>query len=406
MLIKCPECELQVSDKAIICPHCGYPLKDVSKIKNISSTKRKRLPNGFGQISKINNRNLRKPYRAMITVGKDETGHPICKLLEPQAYFETYNDAYTALIEYNRNPYEISSITMKELYNEWIEEYKKTVGPESVNQSRRAWAYCSSIYNMKVVNIRVKHLKECLENGCVIKKGVRKTPTSRMKNLIKTNFNLMFDYALANEIITNNRARFFKLDSEIIEENRIHKGHINYSEEELELLWNNVDSCPGADIVLIQCYSGWRPKEMENISLDDVDLDNWTMHGGVKTEAGKNRVIPIHPRIRPLVKNLYDDAAKNGLEYLFHCDYKKKKNLRLTNHYFSIIVKSLIASLKISEEHKPHDGRVTFVTRAKKYKVDEYAIKYFVGHTINDITEKVYTKREKDWFESEMKKIK
>ena len=24
MLIKCPECELQVSDKAAFCPHCGY----------------------------------------------------------------------------------------------------------------------------------------------------------------------------------------------------------------------------------------------------------------------------------------------------------------------------------------------------------------------------------------------
>ena len=27
MLIKCPECELQVSNKAIACPHCGYPFK-------------------------------------------------------------------------------------------------------------------------------------------------------------------------------------------------------------------------------------------------------------------------------------------------------------------------------------------------------------------------------------------
>ncbi|MEQ2827819.1 MAG: zinc-ribbon domain-containing protein [Anaerobutyricum hallii] len=25
-LIKCPECELQVSDKALSCPHCGFPL--------------------------------------------------------------------------------------------------------------------------------------------------------------------------------------------------------------------------------------------------------------------------------------------------------------------------------------------------------------------------------------------
>lgn len=31
MIEKCPECELPVSDKAITCPHCGYPLKEFSK---------------------------------------------------------------------------------------------------------------------------------------------------------------------------------------------------------------------------------------------------------------------------------------------------------------------------------------------------------------------------------------
>ena len=31
-LIKCPECDLQVSDKAISCPHCGYPLD--AKLQN------------------------------------------------------------------------------------------------------------------------------------------------------------------------------------------------------------------------------------------------------------------------------------------------------------------------------------------------------------------------------------
>lgn len=27
-LIKCPECEREVSDKAVSCPHCGYPIND------------------------------------------------------------------------------------------------------------------------------------------------------------------------------------------------------------------------------------------------------------------------------------------------------------------------------------------------------------------------------------------
>ena len=48
-LIKCPECNLQVSDKAISCPHCGYPLdsKAIKRQYN-KSTKRKRITNGFG----------------------------------------------------------------------------------------------------------------------------------------------------------------------------------------------------------------------------------------------------------------------------------------------------------------------------------------------------------------------
>lgn len=53
----------------------------------------------------------------------------------------------------------------------------------------------------------------------------------------------------------------------------------------------------------------------------------------------------------------------------------------------------------------PHDGRVTFVTFAKKYNVDEYAIKYIVGHKIKDLTERVYTKREIEWLQKELAKI-
>lgn len=111
MLTLCPECSLQVSDKALSCPHCGYPLKDTlsTNITVKRSTRRRRLPNGFGQISELKTRNLRKPFRAMVTVGKDAHGKPICKLLKPVSYFETYNEAYQALMEYNKHPYDIAA---------------------------------------------------------------------------------------------------------------------------------------------------------------------------------------------------------------------------------------------------------------------------------------------------------
>ncbi len=65
----------------------------------------------------------------MVTVRKTPEGKPIVNPLKPKAYFKTYMDAYEALVEYNKNPYDLdtASMTMAELYEKWSEEYFKTV---------------------------------------------------------------------------------------------------------------------------------------------------------------------------------------------------------------------------------------------------------------------------------------
>lgn len=124
MLIQCPECNKEISNKAIACPNCGFPISEPTNKQRRKSNRRKRLPNGFGQITEI--KGLRKPFRVSVTVGKNDVGRPICKLLKPDAYFKTYNDAYSALLEYNKKPYELSSIiTMNELFERWFEVYSK-----------------------------------------------------------------------------------------------------------------------------------------------------------------------------------------------------------------------------------------------------------------------------------------
>ena len=162
MLTKCPECELQISDKALSCPHCGYPLQpNMISRKPRKTNKKRRLPNGFGQISEIKNRNLRNPFRAMVTIGKTSIGRPICKPLKPESFFPTYNDAYTALIEYNKNPYDLEpSITVKQLYNRWTEEYFENLKSDSSTRTiTSAWAYCSSVYDMRASDLRARHIK-------------------------------------------------------------------------------------------------------------------------------------------------------------------------------------------------------------------------------------------------------
>ena len=63
-------------------------------------------------------------------------------------------------------------------------------------------------------------------------------------------------------------------------------------------------------------------------------------------------------------------------------------------------------SYELSSAHRPHDPRKTFISLAKYYGVDEYAIKKVVGHKISDLTDAVYTTKPDDWLFKEMKKKK
>lgn len=411
MLIKCPECELQVSDKAPACPHCGYPMKPTVKRKpRAKNNKRRRLPNGFGQISEIKNRNLRNPFRAMVTVGKTPEGRPISKPLKPESYFSTYNDAYAALVEYNKNPYDLEpSITVKELYDKWSEEYFKTLKAEgSVRGVESAWAYCSAVYGMRVMDVRARHIKGCMEEGTATVRGKEQHPSASMKNKIKSLFNLMLDYALEYELVDRNYSRTFNLTEETIKEiQTVKQEHIPFSEEEMGRLWAHVDDKRFVDVMLIQCYSGWRPQELGLLELKNIDLENWTFQGGMKTDAGMDRVVPIHSKIRPLVERKYKEALSIGSKYLFNCtDGRSGKPTMMTYQRYQKGFGMVRDELKLNPEHRPHDGRKHFVTAAKKAGVDEYAIKYMVGHKISDITEKVYTQREFEWLKTEIEKIK
>lgn len=408
MLIKCPECELQVSDKAMTCPHCGYPMKSPEKQKRPrKSTKRRRLPNGFGQISEIKSKYLRKPFRAVVTVGKTPEGRPICKPLKPEAYFATYNEAYQALVEYNKNPYDLQpAITMEELYKQWLPVYEKTVSDTKPMES--AWAYCSGIYRMRVMDVRARHVKGCMEEGTAVVRGVKQTPNATMKNKIKTLFNQMLDYALEYELVDRNYSRTFKLTDETIKEiQTVKKEHIAFTDGEMELLWAALGELPGIDILLIQCYSGWRPQELGLLEIKNIDLENWTFKGGIKTDAGTDRTVPIHSRIRDLVIGKYKEAEELGSEYLLNwvVSGRGSRNLKLTYPRYQKAFEKTVAELHLNPDHRPHDGRTHFVTSCKRYGVDEYAIKYMVGHKISDITEKVYTKRKFEWLKQEIEKI-
>lgn len=415
MLLKCPECDLQVSDKALICPHCGFSLAQKGKKKRRSSStrRRRRLPNGFGSITKVTDQYLREPFRVRVTVGKDPFGKPILKNLKPKAMFSTYNEAYEALVEYNRNPYDLDDdITVSKLYEKWTEEYFSTIGDASQRTIKSAWAYCSSIYSMRAKDVRARHIKGCMNEGYRIETRGKKTgekvyPSAETKSRIKSLFNLMLDYALEYELVEKNYARTFEVSEDIIKEKEENvKDHIIFTEDELALLWENVGKIRFADWILIQMYMGWRPQELATIRLSEIHLDEWYACAGMKTDAGKQRIVPIHSKIKELVKKNYDEAVKLGSDRLFNDKGETHSgSYRITYDKYNYRFKKVISALNLNSEHRPHDPRKTFITRCKKAGVDEYALKEMVGHSVQDITESVYTVRDLEWLRADLEKM-
>lgn len=413
MLTSCPECRQSVSDKALSCPHCGFPLR-ISSPRPKSPPKRKhmRLPNGFGQISEIRSRNLRKPFRVLITVGRTNEGKPIVRPLRPVAYFETYNEAYQALVKYNAHPFDLSNTTtMQELYDAWVDSRKSKVDPSTLARYRTAWAYSSSIHSMLVRDVHISHLRNCIEHGTITYAGKLRTPQNNAKDSMKTLYNQLFDYAVSLEIVDKNYARMFTIDSGYV---RKPNSHIAYTDEELSTLWHSLDKHPIVDMILIQCYSGWRPGEMCDLLLSNIDLAQGIMVGGQKTKAGIDRTVPIHPRIFPLVKARYEKALAANSPYLFFTYRQKSMGSKRPKgqimkisygSYQDQLINEVIPLLSLNPAHKGHDGRVTFVTMAKNADLNEFAIKRLIGHHINDLTERVYTERSISWLQSELEKI-
>lgn len=405
MLIKCQECQNDVSDKAAFCPHCGFVFS-VKPRKKLNAAKKLRLPNGFGRITKISGKNLRNPYRAMVTVGTDPDGRPLGKILKPKGYFRTYNEAYQALMEYHKSPFDLDKdMTVEEVYEKWNEEHSRSVSKSYAYQMSCAWKYCDPIKKEPIRSVKPSHLKFILDNGVKIDKDGNEKPIPvNTKQDVKSLLLGVFGYAVERDLIDRNIARDVTISKDAEKKMRSAVNpHTNYTDDELKILWKHEDDL-FVRAVLIQCYSGWRPGELFGMKLIDVDLDNWTMTGGSKTENGKDRVVPIHSKIRHLVKENYELASKNGLSKLIVMESEGNiVNLAVTTMGNRMRAGGLPD--EITEKHRWHDGRVTFVSLAKRYDVDEYAIKRIIGHAIEDLTEKVYTVRDLEWLRSEIEKI-
>ncbi|MCD8153850.1 MAG: tyrosine-type recombinase/integrase [Clostridiales bacterium] len=373
-----------------------------------------RRSNGEGSVSYDKRRGT---YRARVTIGYDldeEKGK--CKQKTKDiGSFKTKGEASRALAEYLKYPLNIQmkDMTFAQLYEKWADDY--IAEHESYKyRIKAAYKYCSSIYNKKMRDISILDMKNCINKGYTTyvngeRKGQKQYASPETKTGIKYLFNHMFEYAVEARIVEHNYAREFSLDTKVFKE--IQKGRKEknpFSEEELIKLWKSVEFVPFADMIIYACYSGWRPRELLKIEIKDVDLENGFITGGMKTESGEERIVPIHSAVTDIVKKYYDDAIEIHSQYLFNDSSKKKGRSGLSYEQYAVRFNNVMNALKFERKFTPHCTRHTFISNAKARGVgmNEYILKRIVGHKIKDITENVYTHRDLSELKEEIELIK
>lgn len=370
-----------------------------------------------GEGSIIYDKRRKKPYRARVTIGweLDEESGKSKQILKDLGSYKTKGEASRALAEYLKNPFDLDNkdITFSQLYQQWYKDFMTEDHISHKYRIKAAYKYCSSLYNKRIRDITVLDMKNCIYKGTTIStrgknKGEEQFASPSTKESMKYLFNHLFGYATEARLVERNYAKDFSLDKKVMKQKEMeHKEKIPFSDEELEKLWKSMEFIPFADMIVYACYSGWRPSELIKLKVEDVDLENGFIKGGIKTTAGKNRLVPIHSLVKPIIEKYYNQAISIKSNYLFN-DTSKKKGIGLSYDQYLSRFNKVMKQLNFRAEITPHYTRHTFITNAKSRNVNmnEYILKLIVGHEIGDLTEHVYTHRELQDLKEEINKIK
>ena len=238
---------------------------------------------------------------------------------------------------------DMTSYTFKEVFEEFskvyiptkeeikIEEqtHKKTRGKFSKSNSgnlKAAFQNCKILHDRIYRDLTKLDFQEVINNT----KGCR-SKLYNIQNLCKK----LDEFALEKNIIDKAYAQFIKID---LDEEETHRKP--YSYDEIDLLWKNQGNLI-TDILIILLYTGMRIEELLNVETSNIHIEEKYMVGGLKTAYGKDRIIPLHSKIIPLILNYYNTDNKllfqdeNGLKIEYKRYYrdflKLKKELHL-NH--------------------------------------------------------------------------
>lgn len=335
--------QLGIDNDSAFCKYCGYKISTPPKKQGV-----KKRGNGQGSVYRLPN----GKWRAVATLGYKILDGAAKPMQKTKSDFRTKKDALEYLPQL-KNDIEIKKkISLSELYDIFVGTKKY----ERLSKSQRdklgyAWKRLSDVSFFDIKSITLENMQSTIDS---------KVSTYYPARDMKVMLNHLFDLAIRHGYIERNPVEYIELpESEKSKKDA-------WKPEEIESFWADWRSGNVfTGYILIMIYVGLRYGELP-ILKDNIHLDEKYMVGGIKTDAGIDRTIPIADSIIPIVK--------------FFFESNKRKLLEMNQDNFYSQYWSTIKRLGVRELN-PHCCRHTYFTRLASAGVQPGIITAAGGHT-------------------------
>lgn len=361
--MQCIKCKKEIPSGSIYCNHCG-------KKQTTEKRRSRKRANGQGSVRKLSG-NRSKPWAVVLPAQYTDTGKELRTYL---SYHPTKTEALNALnAVIAKGVSGAECYTLRQIYEEWERLKFRDLTRSSKDAYRAAYQYFEPLENRKFKDIKAVDVQEVIDHAVEQKK--KRATCEKIRSL----YSQLCQYAMSIDLITQNYAKFLKLPSIDKKEKEI------FTPEEIGRFKVAASESDTAKIVMILIYTGMRINELFLMKKQSVHLEAECpyMIGGLKTDAGKDRVLPFHPQIVPYIDYFMSQPgaylisnSKGGM--------KSYRNFKDREYY------PLLDTLGIDRTKTLHCTRHTFATALQAQGTAPEDIIKLMGHTDYSTTTENY----------------
>lgn len=360
--VNCVRCKKEIPEESRFCNHCGAPqeAKRTAKARG----------NGQGSVYKRGKR-----WVATVTLGYYiDPATNTTKRKTRSRTFDTKRDATQALSQLRYEAPRPKVVTFRQAYAAWFPTHR--AGKSTMGNYQAAFQWFSGVWFIPLPDIDIDDLQECIDE---CPRG------RRTKENMKALAGLIYDFGIPRKMVPEkiNLGHYLTVSGEYGSKDGLPLAY-------LETLKQNIRTVPGADFIVAQCYLGFRPSELLALKVADYNAAEAAFVGGSKTDAGRDRVVTVSPKIAPIIDRLM--AGKPAEAYVFSTADGAQMPLKAYRQLFYDALDACGLSNEITtvsgvsrHRYTPHSCRHTFATLMKAVPGADKDKLELIGHTSTEM---------------------